>query len=87
MDDEAIAKYLTQIKGVGSWTVQMNLMFTLGRPDVFSPDDYGIQPAMTKLYGLTGTKREIIHQMKTKAGAWRPYRTYACWYLWRSLDG
>ena len=87
MGDEAIIDYLTQIKGVGRWTVQMNLMFNLQRPDVFPVDDLGIQNAMIALYQLAGTRREIKQEMHKVAEPWRPYRTYACWYLWRSLDG
>ena len=87
MDDEAIIALLTQIKGVGRWTVQMNLMFNLRRPDVFPVEDLGIQNAMTALYGIDGTKREIKKKMEAVAEPWRPFRTYASWYLWRSLEG
>lgn len=87
MGDEEIIGYLTKIKGVGRWTVQMNLMFNLNRPDVFPVDDLGIQNAMIALYGIEGTKREVKQKMKTVAEPWRPFRTYASWYLWRSLEG
>ncbi|HFA48660.1 MAG TPA: DNA-3-methyladenine glycosylase 2 family protein [Bacteroidetes bacterium] len=86
MDDEAVIKYLTQIKGVGRWTVQMILMFSLNRPDVMPVDDLGIQNGMVKNYGLTGTGRALKQKMIETAEAWRPYRSYACWYMWRSLE-
>ncbi len=85
-DDEAIINYLTQIKGVGRWTVQMILMFSLNRPDVMPTDDLGIQNGMIKNYGLTETGRALKQKMMETAEAWRPYRSYACWYMWRSLE-
>ena len=84
MKDEEIIAYLTQIKGVGRWTVQMNLMFNLMRPDILPVDDFGIQKAMMTLYKLEGTKRELKKKMELVAEPWRPFRTYASWYLWRS---
>lgn len=87
MDDEEVIKYLTQIKGVGKWTVEMLLMFCLRRPDVMPLDDYGINSAVTDLYGLTETGKALRHRMLELAEPWRPYRTYACWYLWRHKDG
>jgi DNA-3-methyladenine glycosylase II len=81
-DDEIIA-LLTQIKGVGQWTVEMLLMFPLNRPDVFPADDLGIQLAMKKLYGLRGDGPRLRRRMAAIAEAWRPHRTLACKYLWR----
>lgn len=81
-DDELIA-LLTQIKGVGRWTVEMLLMFPLNRPDVFPADDLGIQNAMKKLYNLRGKGRALHKRMFAIADAWRPNRTLACKYLWR----
>lgn len=87
MSNEAIIELLTQIKGVGQWTVEMLLMFTLGREDVFAVDDYGIQVAMKKLYGLDDSnKKELKAQMLQIAQKWSPYRTYACLHLWAWKD-
>ena len=86
LDDEAIVRELTTIKGVGKWTVQMILMFSLGRGDVFPVDDLGIQQGMTQLYGLTETGRALRRRMLELAEVWRPYRTYACRAVWRYKD-
>lgn len=82
--DEAVIEALTQVKGVGTWTAQMFLMFRLGRPDVLPVQDLGIQKAMRRVYGLRAMPSPA--RMEKIAAAWRPYRTVACWYLWRSLD-
>lgn len=88
MSNEEIIDLLTQIKGVGRWTVEMLLMFTLGREDVFAVDDYGIQVAMKKLYGLDDSnKKEFKGEMLRLSQKWSPYRTYACLHLWRWKDG
>ncbi|GEO04581.1 DNA-3-methyladenine glycosylase [Adhaeribacter aerolatus] len=86
LDDEALIKHLTQIKGVGRWTAEMILMFTLVRPDVFPVDDLGIQNAMKKHYNLSQTGKTLQTEMIKIAEAWRPYRTLASRYLWQSLD-
>lgn len=87
MDNEELIALLTQIKGVGRWTVEMLLMFTLGREDVFAPDDYGIQVAMKQIYKLDDSnKKALRQQMMTIAEGWKPYRTYACLHLWRYKD-
>ena len=87
MSDEEIIELLTQIKGVGKWTVEMLLMFTLGREDVFSADDYGIQMAMKKLYSLNdANKKEFKDKMLKISKKWSPYRTYACLHLWHWKD-
>ena len=87
MTDEEIIALLTQIKGVGRWTVEMLLMFTLGREDVFAVDDYGIQVAMKKLYGLDDSnKKELKAEMLRISKKWSPYRTYACLHLWSWKD-
>ncbi|NUO03013.1 MAG: DNA-3-methyladenine glycosylase 2 family protein [Saprospiraceae bacterium] len=85
-EDEEILKRLTQIKGVGRWTVEMILMFTLRREDVFPMDDLGVQNSMIKLYGLTETGKALRQRMTEIADAWRPYRSWACVYLWRWKD-
>lgn len=86
MTDEEIVEFLSQIKGVGKWTVQMLLMFSLGRPDVFPIDDLGIQQAMIRLYGINETGKDLKKRMLQIAEPWQPYRTVACRYLWRWKD-
>ncbi len=87
MSDEAIIKMLTQIKGVGQWTVEMLLMFGLGRENVFSAGDYGIQVAMKKMYKLeTLDKKALLLKMDTLSKKWHPYKTYACRHLWNYKD-
>jgi DNA-3-methyladenine glycosylase II len=87
MEDEELIEFLTQIKGIGRWTVEMILMFTLGREDVFAVDDLGIQQAMTNIYKLDAIDKKIMKQkMIIISEKWRPYRTYACRYLWRWKD-
>lgn len=87
MSDEEVVTYLTQIKGVGRWTVEMLQMFTLGRPDIFPADDLGIQNAMIHLYKLSrDDKKKFREDMFRIAAKWRPYRTYACLHLWRWKD-
>ncbi|MEI6407814.1 MAG: DNA-3-methyladenine glycosylase 2 family protein [Bacteroidota bacterium] len=86
MSDEEIITFLTQIKGVGKWTVEMLLMFTLGRTDILPVDDLGIQQGIQRLYGLEETGKDLKKRMFEIAEPWRPYRTYACRYLWRFKD-
>ena len=87
MGDEEIIALLTQIKGVGRWTVEMLLMFTLGREDVFAVDDYGIQVAMKAIYKLDDSnKKDLRERMLKISKKWSPYRTYACLHLWRWKD-
>lgn len=83
MSDPEVIAFLTEIKGIGVWTAQMFLMFTLNRPDVFPVGDFGIRKAMHQLYGW---KTERKHStLENKAKLWAPYRTTACMALWRSL--
>ena len=84
MSNEAISMKLIQIKGIGQWTVDMFLMFTLNRPDVMPYSDLGIRKGMKTLFNLNElpTKEE----MKTFSRKWKPYRTVACWYLWKIAD-
>jgi DNA-3-methyladenine glycosylase II len=85
--NEDIIELLTQIKGVGKWTVEMLLMFSLGREDVFAVDDLGIQQAMQKLYNLdSSNKKHFKEQMLLLSNNWIPYRTYACLHLWSWKD-
>lgn len=86
LSDDKLIEHLTQIKGVGKWTVQMILMFTLGREDVFPEDDLGIQTAIKRLYGISSEKKELKADMHKIAAKWSPYRTIACKYLWRHKD-
>jgi DNA-3-methyladenine glycosylase II len=87
MENEDIIIYLTQIKGVGRWTVEMLLMFALGREDVFAIDDWGVQNAMINLYKLDRTdKKKFREDLLRISKKWSPYRTYACVHLWRWKD-
>src|SRR4026207_1147430 len=82
-DDEIIAR-LTQVRGIGRWTVEMLLLFDLGRPDVWPVDDYGVQKGFAKTF----RKRKLPtpKQMMKHGEKWRPYRSVAAWYFWRALD-
>lgn len=84
LTDEEVIQHLTQVKGVGVWTAHMFLMFSLQRPNVLPTGDYGVQVAMRKHY----KKRKLPKpkDMEKIAKAWEPYRSVACWYMWRSLD-
>jgi DNA-3-methyladenine glycosylase II len=82
-DDEIIAQ-LIQVKGIGRWTVQMFLMFRLGRPDVLPELDLGIQNALQRAYGLK--QRPTPKDVLRLGEKWRPHATTACWYMWRSLE-
>jgi DNA-3-methyladenine glycosylase II len=84
LHDEAVIEALTEVKGIGRWTVEMFLIFRLGRLDVLPVHDYGIRKAMQRAYRLR--KLPTPDRMCTIAEPWRPYRTVACWYLWRSLE-
>ena len=87
MSNEEIIKFLTQIKGVGKWTVEMILMFTLGREDVFAFDDLGLKQSVVKLYNIKETDKKILlKKMEVISQKWSPYRTYACRYLWNWKD-
>jgi len=83
MKNEEATAYLTQIKGVGQWTTEMLLMFTMGREDIFPVGDLGIQQAMIKLYGVRSRDKKRLKQKLIRiAETWSPYRTYACMHLW-----
>ena len=84
MSDEAISRELIQIKGIGQWTVDMFLMFTLNRSDIMPYSDLGIQKGMKTLFNLN--KLPTKDEMKTLSIKWIPYRTVACWYLWKVVD-
>lgn len=84
LPDQQVIEQLTRIKGIGVWTAHMFLMFSLRRPDVLPTGDLGIQMAIRKHY----RKRKLPKpkDMEKIARCWTPYRSVACWYLWRSLD-
>jgi DNA-3-methyladenine glycosylase II len=84
MADEEVIAALTQVKGIGRWTAEMFLMFRLHRPDVLPVDDLGIVKAVQKAYRLR--KTPSADRLNEIGDAWRPYRSVACWYLWRSLN-
>lgn len=85
LGDDAVIEHLVRVKGVGVWTAQVFLMFALQRQDVLPTGDLGIRAAMRKAYALEELPKP--KEMEAIAESWRPYRTVACWYLWRSLDG
>jgi DNA-3-methyladenine glycosylase II len=84
LTDEEVIKQLTQVKGIGVWTAHMFLMFALRRPDVLPTGDLGIQMAIRKHYRKRKLPKPL--QMEKLAKSWAPYRSVACWYLWRSMD-
>lgn len=84
LSDEEIIALLVPIRGIGRWTAEMFLLFSLHRPDVFAVDDLGLRNAMHKLYNLDTSPTPA--RMRELAEPWRPYRSVASWYLWRSLD-
>ena len=84
LDDGRVLEQLTAVKGIGTWTAEIYLMFRLQRPDIFPVDDLGLIKAAQKLYGLR--QRPTRKKLLKMAEAWRPYRSVAAWYLWRSLS-
>jgi DNA-3-methyladenine glycosylase II len=93
MSDEAVIEHLTQVRGIGKWTVEMMLMFRLGRPDVLPVDDYGVRKGFALTFlGLKPTQKvtpDLLPKsdvMFKRAEKWRPWRSIASWYLWRACD-
>jgi len=84
MSDDEIINYLTQIVGIGKWTVQMILMFPMDRPNVFPVDDLGIQTKMKAWYGIDLEKKELRNKLTKISEKWDPYKTLACKYIWES---
>lgn len=82
LSDQEVIKELTSIKGIGPWSAEMMLIFSLKRPDVFSVGDLGLCTAVSRLYNVDRKDKKRIEQISK---AWSPYRSTACWYLWRSL--
>src|SRR6266542_4526181 len=84
MSDEEIILRLTEVRGIGRWTVEMLLLFDLGRPDVWPVDDYGVRKGFAKTFGRR--KLPTPKQLMKFGEKWRPYRSMAAWYFWRALD-
>ena len=84
LDDTALIERLTQICGVGRWTVEMLLIFTLGRPDVLPVDDFGVRDGYRRLHGLS--EQPPPRELAAIGEMWAPFRSYAAWYLWRAAD-
>jgi len=84
LDNEAIIERLTEVRGVGRWTVEMLLMFRLGRPDVLPLDDYGVRKGFSIAFGTAELPSKA--ELEARAKRWKPYRTVASWYLWRATD-
>jgi DNA-3-methyladenine glycosylase II len=84
MSDDEIIAHLTQLRGIGRWTVEMLLLFDLGRPDVWPVDDYGVRKGFAKTFGRR--KLPTPKQLVKIGEKWRPYRSVAAWYFWRALD-
>jgi 3-methyladenine DNA glycosylase/8-oxoguanine DNA glycosylase len=84
LDDATLTARLTQVRGIGPWTVEMLLIFRLGRPDVLPVTDYGIRKAFMQVYGLSDLP--TVPQLRTHGERWRPFRSVASWYLWRVAD-
>ncbi|MEI9953005.1 MAG: methylated-DNA--[protein]-cysteine S-methyltransferase [Pseudomonadota bacterium] len=84
LDDEAIIERLTAVRGIGRWTVEMLLMFRLGRPDVLPVDDYGVKKGFSIAFGTAELPSKA--ELEARAKRWKPYRTVASWYLWRATD-
>ena len=84
MSDEEIILRLTEVRGIGRWTVEMLLLFDLGRPDVWPVADYGVRKGFAKIFGRR--KLPTPKQLMKFGEKWRPYRSVAAWYFWRALD-
>jgi DNA-3-methyladenine glycosylase II len=85
LPDEAVIEQLTRVKGIGRWSAEMFLIFSLGRPDVLPVDDLAIRSAARRQYDLPVLPRAV--ELHALAEPWRPYRTFGSWYLWRSRGG
>jgi DNA-3-methyladenine glycosylase II len=84
LEDAVIIERLTQVRGVGRWTVEMLLMFQLGRPDILPVDDFGVRAGFRAAYGLTRLPKPKV--LGLWGERWKPYRSAAAWYLWRALE-
>lgn len=83
LKDEEVVFHLTKVKGIGNWTAEMFLMFSLGRQDIFSHGDMGLKRAIEKIYKVKNPEKNKVERLSQK---WSPYRTWACRILWSSLD-
>jgi len=93
MPDEAIIEHLTQVRGIGRWTVEMFLIFRLGRPDILPTNDYGVRKGFALTFGKLKPSHKVTPsdlpkpaEMEDRAKRWRPWRSVASWYLWRACD-
>ncbi len=93
MSDEAIIEHLTQVRGIGIWTVQMMLMFRLGRPDVLPTSDYGVRKGFALTFQKLKPTDKVTPgdlpspaEMEKRAKRWQPWRSVASWYMWRACD-
>ena len=93
MSDDAIIEHLTQVRGIGKWTVEMLLIFRLGRPDIFPTSDYGVRKGFALTFGKLKPSDKVTPAdlptpavMETRAKRWQPWRSVASWYLWRACD-
>jgi DNA-3-methyladenine glycosylase II len=93
MTDEAIIEHLTQVRGIGRWTVEMLLIFRLGRPDVLPVSDYGVRKGFALTFGKLKPADKVTPadlpkpaEMEKRAKRWTPWRSVASWYLWRACD-
>jgi 3-methyladenine DNA glycosylase/8-oxoguanine DNA glycosylase len=84
MGDQELIERLTQVRGIGQWTVEMLLIFRLGRPDVLAVDDYGVRKGFAKAYKLPDLPKP--KELLAFGELWRPYRSVACWYMWRAAE-
>lgn len=84
MSDEALIEHLTQVRGIGRWTVEMLLIFRLGRPDVLAVDDYGVRKGFAKMHRMDELPKP--KELAAYGARWRPHRSVACWYLWRAAE-
>jgi DNA-3-methyladenine glycosylase II len=86
MPDEEIIERLTSIRGIGRWTVEMLLIFRLGRPDVLPSTDYGVRKGFARAFGNGHGRLPTPKEILARGERWRPFRTMASWYLWRALE-
>src|SRR5208283_4036170 len=84
MSDDELVERLTAVRGIGRWTVEMLLIFRLGRPDVLAVDDYGVRKGFAKMHGMDDLPKP--KEMLAYGERWRPHRTVACWYMWRVAE-
>lgn len=83
LSDKKVYEQLLKVKGIGPWTTEMFMIFTLHRPDVFSVGDLGLRTAVSRLYGV---RRDNLKKIEKISERWRPFRSFACRYLWKSID-